>query len=244
VNIIVGSYISLIAQNGSLIEFEVVGIFSSESKIYSYDMIVTDLESAREVLGVQGSTFIDFAIWVNHGTNLNDVAFRIDTQIPETRVLTRDAIGDIMLKTYGGKAGSIALIWTVVLMSVLLLAFTVSSAGSDEARREVGLLKALGFDTIDVLEIRMIESLTLSLLGASLGLSAAIIFDFFLGAPILSGYLLGWNLLLLNGGLPLVISAPTVFIIYAVALVPILVATVVPAWRNAITEPDIVLRGV
>jgi ABC-type lipoprotein release transport system permease subunit len=65
-----------------------------------------------------------------------------------------------------------------------------------------------------------------------------------LGAPLLAGYLLGWNLLLLNGGIPLTVTLSTVFTVYAVGLVPILVASVVPSWRNAITEPDIVLRGV
>ena len=244
VSISVGSVLSIIAHNGSLIDFEVVGVFGTDAKIYSYDMIITDLQSAQEVLGMEEGTYTDIVVWADYGANLNDVAFRIDTQMPETRVLTRDAMNDIMMKTYGGRAGVIALIWIVVLMTAVRLTFTVSSSGSDEARREVGLLKALGFDTVDVLEIRMIESLTLSLLGASIGLSTAIIFDFYLGAPILSGYMLGWNILLLNGGLPLAISGPTIFILYAVAIVPILLGTVVPAWRNAITEPDIVLRGV
>jgi len=127
---------------------------------------------------------------------------------------------------------------------VVILAFTASSAGSEEARREVGLLKALGFDTVDVLEIRMLEAITLSLLGVSLGISFSIIFDFILGAPLLAGYILGWGLVLLPGGIPLAISLSTIFTVYAVGLVPILVASVIPSWRNAITEPDIVLRGV
>ncbi len=240
----VGSTLSLIAQNGSLIEFEMVGVFSSDSKIYSYDMILTDLDSAREVLGYQDSELTDFAIWADPGEDLNSIALRIDTQIPETRVLTRDALISTTLQTYGNRTGVIAVLWAVMLMTVILLAFTVSSAGSDEARREVGLLKALGYDTVDVLEIRMFESLTLGVLGTSLGISMAIVFDFVLGAPILSGYLLGWSLLLLNGGIPLTISAPTVFTLYVVALIPLLIATVVPAWRNSIVEPDVVLRGV
>ncbi|MFX0108814.1 MAG: ABC transporter permease [Candidatus Hodarchaeota archaeon] len=244
VEVDVGSILSLIAQDGSLIEFEVIGIFSSSAKIYSYDMILTDIQSAREILGVNSSSYTDMAVWTEYGEDLNSVAFRIDTQIPEARVLTREAISDTMLKTYSNRAGVIALFWVVLLFTVVLLAFTVSSAGSDEARREVGLLKALGFDTVDVLEIRMYESLTMGLLGGSLGISFAIVYDFLLGAPLLSGYLLGWNLLLLNGGIPLSIAASTVFIVYAVAIIPILVATVVPAWRNAIIEPDTVLRGV
>ena len=61
---------------------------------------------------------------------------------------------------------------------------------------------------------------------------------------LLAGFLLGWNLLLFNGGIPLAVTLSTVFTVYVVGLVPILVASVVPSWRNAITEPDIVLRGV
>jgi ABC-type lipoprotein release transport system permease subunit len=244
VSVGVGSILSLIAMNGSLVEFEIIGVFASSTKIYSNDMIVTDLESARQVLGLEASSFTDYALWAEYGEDLNSIAFRIDTQIAEARVLTRDAIADTMLVTYGSRGGIVALLWLVLLITAILLAFTVSASGSDEARREVGLLKALGYDTVDVLEIRMFESLTLGMLGASLGVSSAIVFDFILGAPILSGYLLGWSLLLLNGGLPLAISAPTIFTLYVVAIVPILVATVVPAWRNAITEPDIVLRGV
>jgi ABC-type lipoprotein release transport system permease subunit len=244
VNVGIGSSLSLIAQNGSLIEFEIIGVFSSSTRIYSNDMILTDLGSARQVLGLDASSCTDYALWGDYGEDLNSIAFRIDTQIAEARVMTRDAIVDAMLVTYGGRGGIVALLWAVLLITVILLAFTVSASGSDEARKEVGLLKALGYDTVDVLEIRMFESFTLGMLGASLGVSSAIVFDFILGAPILSGYLLGWSLLLLNGGLPLAISVPTIFTLYVVAIVPILVATVIPAWRNAITEPDIVLRGI
>jgi len=240
----VGTLLPLITYDGELIEFEVIGVFSSNSKIYSYDMILTDLGSARAVLGYENSTFTDIAIWTNFGANLNSVAFRLDTRLAEGRVLTSDAISDLMLKAYTGRAGVTALLWLVVLLAVVLLAFTASSAGSEEARREVGLLKALGFDTVDILEIRMLESITLSLLGVSLGISFAIVFDFILGAPLLAGYILGWSLVLLPGGIPLAISLSTLFTVYAVGLVPILVAAVIPSWRNAITEPDVVLRGV
>ena len=244
VSVGVGSTLSLIATNGSLIEFEIIGVFVSSTKIYSYDMIVTDLSSARQVLGLETLSFTDYALWAEYGENLNSIAFRIDSQIVESRVLTRDAIADAMLVAYGNRGGVMALLWAILLITVILLAFTVSASGSDEARREVGILKALGYDTVDVLEIRMFESLTLGTLGASLGVSFAIVFDYILGAPILSEYLLGWSILLLNGGIPLVISGSTIFTLYVVSIVPILVATVVPAWRNAITEPDVVLRGV
>lgn len=240
----IGSRISLISFNATLIEFEVIGIFSSQSKVYSYDTIVTDQDSARLLLGVDDASCTDLAVWIASSSNVNDVAFRLDTSMVDARILTNSGISDELLKTYGGRTGIIALLWAVLLLTSVMLAFTVSSAGSDEARREVGLLKALGFDTVDILEIRMFESLTLGILSASLGISCAIVFDYMLGAPILSGYLLGWSMRLLNSGIPLAISPAVLFTVYVIAIVPILVASVVPAWKNAITEPDIVLRGV
>jgi len=239
----VGSRISLISYDGQLLEFEIVGVFDTQSKIFSYDLIITDLYSARELFGLDNQSCTDIAVWTELDRDLDSVAFRLDSMIPEARVLTRDAMRDLSLQVYGGRSGIILLLWSVLVTTVVLLVFTVWSAGSDEARREVGLLKALGFDTIDVLEVRMFEGLVLSLLGASTGISAAIVFDFVLGAPLVSGYILGWSLLLLNGGIPLAITPMSIFTVYAVSVVPILVAIVVPAWRNAITEPDIVLRG-
>ncbi|MFW9919074.1 MAG: ABC transporter permease [Candidatus Thorarchaeota archaeon] len=244
VTIDVGTSISLISFNGSLIEFEVIGIFSSQSKAYSYDTILTDQNSARDLFGVDDLSCTDLAIWTTSGSNVNDVAFRLDTSLADARILTNEGITDELLKTYSGRSGIVSLLWAVLLLTSVMVAFTVSSAGSDEARREVGLLKALGFDTVDIIEIRMFESLTLGILSASLGISCAIVFDYILGAPILSGYLLGWTLLLLNWEIPLAISAPVLFTVYVIAIVPILVASVVPAWKNAITEPDVVLRGV
>ncbi len=245
VTIGVGSSLGIVAYNGTTMEFEVVGVFSSQARVFSNDLIVTDLQSARDLFGLlNASGFTDLAVWTEYHEDINDVAFRLDTRLAGSRVLTRDAIRDLQLKAYGGRAGAVALVWATSLASIVLVAFMASSAASDEARREVGLLKALGYDTVDVIEIRMFEATVISLFGASLGVSAAVFFDFVLGAPGLALFLLGWSIPLLNNGIPLAVSAQTIFTAYVVAITPVIVATVVPAWRNAITEPDTVLRGV
>lgn len=244
VTVDVGSTISLIAYNGTLIEFEIIGVFSSKAKIFNYDMIVTDIDSARLLFGLAEDVCTDYAIWIDFGESMNDVAYRLDHRFSEARVLTRDAISDLTLRSYNDRTGLLTVLWTTVLLSVLILAFATSSAISEEARREVGLLKALGFDTVDILEIRSFESLTVSILGASLGVTVSIVFDFVLGAPGLAAYLLGWSFVLINGNIPLAITPITVFLVYVLAVVPIFIATVVPSWRSAIIEPDVVMRGI
>ncbi len=239
----VGSIIHLIAYDDSLLEFRIVGVFRSTSKILSYDTILTDISSARELFGVDNDSYTDIAVWTHWAFDTNSVALAIETTIVGARVLTNAGIQTACLKTYGTRAGIVAIIWAFLMLSSVLLVLFVASVTSEETRREVGILKALGFSTPDVLEIRLIESLTLALVGASMGLSAAIIFDYVLCAPFIANYLLGWSMPLLNGGIPLSIEPWTIIMVYAVATVSILVATVIPAWRNSMLEPEEVLRG-
>jgi hypothetical protein len=64
-----------------------------------------------------------------------------------------------------------------------------------------------------------------------------------LNAPILRDFMLGWATLYPNFAVPAFISAQTVFLTYAVIVVPLLFATVIPSWLNATVDPDIAMRG-
>jgi ABC-type lipoprotein release transport system permease subunit len=55
--------------------------------------------------------------------------------------------------------------------------------------------------------------------------------------------MLGWATIYQSFVVPIYISGSTVFFIYAIIIIPILFATVVPAWINATVDPDIAMRG-
>jgi ABC-type lipoprotein release transport system permease subunit len=107
----------------------------------------------------------------------------------------------------------------------------------------VGLLKALGFSTSDVIQIRLIESTILGAIAGSIGLAVGIFYDTVLNAPVLRDFMLGWAVLYPNFVVPIHISAQTVFLTYVITMVPLLFATVVPSWINATVDPDIAMRG-
>ncbi len=121
------------------------------------------------------------------------------------------------------------MIQTYILLSIVL--------------QEIGLLKTLGFTTFDVLDIRKIEFTFTGFFVSTLGIFGAIVYDFYLGAPILSDFMLGWSVLFPPFILPLRITFDSLLVAYGIGIIPLVVGTVVPAWKNAITEPDEVLRG-
>ncbi len=131
----------------------------------------------------------------------------------------------------------------VPLISVAIIAFNQTVVVGHESKFEVGLLKSLGFSTSDVIQVRLIESLVLGVLAGAIGLTFGILFDAVLGAPVLKDFMLGWANLYPGFPVPIFISAQTVLFTFAVTIVPLLFATVIPSWLNATVDPDIAMRG-
>jgi ABC-type lipoprotein release transport system permease subunit len=130
-----------------------------------------------------------------------------------------------------------------MLISVILVAWNQATAAGTEMRKEVGILKALGFSTSDILEIRFLETLILGFVAATIGIFLAVFYDAYLGAPVLRDFLLGWSAAYPGYPLPLNINASIVLILYATAIFPLFIGSLLPAWRSAITEPDVAMRG-
>ena len=82
----------------------------------------------------------------------------------------------------------------------------------------VGLLKALGFSISDILEIRITESLLLGLLGATIGIFVGILYDVFLGAPIITEFLIGWASEYPSITPPIYVGIGTLLFLYVIKL--------------------------
>jgi ABC-type lipoprotein release transport system permease subunit len=134
-------------------------------------------------------------------------------------------------------------VWYVILIAVALIAFNQTVVVGHESKFEVGLLKALGFSTTDVIQVRLLESAILGTIAGSIGLAAGIIYDVVFNAPVLRDFMMGWATLYPSFSLPVYISAQTVLLTYAITIVPLLFATVIPSWLNATVDPDIAMRG-
>ena len=70
-----------------------------------------------------------------------------------------------------------------------------------------------------------------------------IFYDVYMGAPIIRNFMLGWSAIYPNFPVPILISFGSILTLCAAAIIPLLVGTLIPAWKSAITEPDVVMRG-
>jgi ABC-type antimicrobial peptide transport system permease subunit len=244
----IGSELSILTEFNQIKQYTVIGIFNSESGIYSSDIILMNLNAARDFFQIPIDKVTDLMVYVNPSDEsiksslVNDAARQISA-LANIRVLTKDVLLNAQEKTYGDKSGFFSVVWYILLISVAIIAFNQTVVVGHESKFEIGLLKSLGFSTSDVIQVRLVESLILGTFAGAIGLTIGIIFDGLLGAPVLRDFMLGWANLYPSFQLPFFISPQTVLFTFAVTIVPLLFATVIPSWLNATVDPDIAMRG-
>jgi len=244
----VGSILTILSESNQARQYDVIGVFNSESSIYNADMILMNINDARSFFKVPDDKVTDLSVHVtptdpgNYVPLLDYVAREISGR-PNVRVLTKDVLLKAQETTYGARSGFFSVVWYIILIAVALIAFNQTVVVGHESKFEVGLLKALGFSTSDIIKVRLIESAILGTLAGSIGLTLGIVYDAVLNAPVLRDFMLGWAVLYPTFTVPVYISAQTVLLAYAITIVPILFATVIPSWLNATVDPDIAMRG-
>lgn len=245
----VGSILTILSESNQPIQYVVGGIFNTESSIYNADMILMNINAARTFFNVPDDKVTDLMVYVsnidpaNQKTLVNYVAREI-SNLPNCRIVTKDVLIQAQQTTYGDRAGFFSVVWYVILISVAIIAFNQTVVVGHESKFEVGLLKSLGFSTSDVIKVRLIETAILGTVATAIGLTIGIVYDVMLGAPVIKDFMMGWATLYPGFSVPVFISPQTLLFVFAVTIVPLLFATVVPTWLNATVDPDIAMRGV
>ena len=238
----VGDAVTVLSEAMRPVQFQVLGIFDSAANVYAADLVLMNIDDARDYFGIPQGRASDLCIYVKDPKLTNAIANRL-SYLPSLRVLSKDIIGRSYQSIYGSRSGFFTTTWQILLLAMALIALNQFTVVGSESMFEVGVLKALGFSTSDIISIRLIESAVIGVFSASLGMTIGIVYDAVFDAPLLKEYMLGWAQLYPSFRIPVYISPSSVFLIFAVTLIPLLFSTVVPSWKNAIVDPDIAMRG-
>ncbi len=135
----------------------------------------------------------------------------------------------------------------IVILSVAVLAFVIlawdkATGLSAEEKREIGILKALGWETSDVLLMKYWEGVVVSLSSFILGVLLAYVHVFFASAGLFEPALKGWSVLYPDFRLTPFLNPYQVATLFFLTVIPYTVATIVPSWRAATIDPDSVMR--
>ncbi|HHK74598.1 MAG TPA: FtsX-like permease family protein, partial [Rhizobiales bacterium] len=109
-------------------------------------------------------------------------------------------------------------------------------------RREIGILKAVGWETGDILAMKFWEGALISLAAFFTGFLLAYAHVFFLDAGLLEPVLKGWAVIYPRFSLTPAIDGLQIATLAFFTIIPYTAATIIPIWRAAIADPDMVMR--
>ncbi|MBF0466323.1 MAG: FtsX-like permease family protein [Nitrospirae bacterium] len=224
------------------VSFKTVGIFDSTSAMLTNDLIIMDKDDLIDFFDIPKDRATDLVVEVYNDTEIQTVARKIAMAFPDTRVILK---GDI-IRTYDSvfnwRGGMIVTMFFGALLAFAIFVWDKATGLSASEKQEIGILKAIGWETSDVLKLKFWEGTVVSLVSFLTGLILAYIHVFLFGAVLFGPVLKGWSVLFPPFQPIPYINIYHVFSIFFLTVVPYVVSTVVPSWKAAITDPDTIMR--
>lgn len=239
----IGSTLYLQAADGRWMNLNIIGIFASESEIMTADLIVISEDDFKILNKIPDGMATDLAVHVSNEAETPTIAKKIKEQFPDTRPILRDEIIRTYDAVFGWRSGLIITLFIGALTAFIILAWDKATGLSAEEKQEIGILKAIGWETSDVLEMKFWEGLVISLTSFMSGIILAYIHIFFFGASLFAPALKGWSVIYPDFKLTPFIDFYQVAILLALTVIPYIASTIIPSWKVSITDPDIVMRG-
>ncbi len=238
----VGDYLVLIDAEALGVSYRVSGVFSPASELLSNDLVVLNPEEIRRFFALPDGLATDVAVHVYNPSEIDTLAIKIKRRFPDSRPITRSEVLRTYDAVFNWRGGMLLSVFAAALVAFCILAWDKATGLSAEERREIGILKAIGWDTADVLLLKFWEGAAIALTAFLLGLLAAFVHVFHLGAPVLAAVLRGWSVLFPGFDLVPYIDLYQLFVLAFLTVVPYVASTVLPSWKTAITEPDSIMR--
>lgn len=227
----------------------VVGVFRGDVGIWQANLIFTSLETAEHLFD-QKETATDLLVYCRPGYEgeIASTLVKLPYSLPDKltgqsiHVTKRSEVENLFHTNLGHREGVFQIHFVLVIVVAILVVLVTSGFGLPERRREIGILKATGWQTDEILLRSAVESILLALSGICLSLCLAFVWLNWLNAyGIPSIFLTGvdaWP----GFRVPYRLLPVPVLLTGLVGCVVVLTGSLYSSWRAAITSPVEAMR--
>jgi len=235
-------YFNFIKSDGTLKKMDIAGVFTHDTLLESNDVIVMSKTDAREIFDLEDEKAIDIVVTVANPEEIATIASKIELMYPNTRVITSEDIRVSYQNLFNYKSGMFLALFIISIFTFFIIVYDRASGLSSEQKREIGILKAIGWKVDDVLKEKFYEAFIISFFSYIVGVSIAFFYVYFLQAPIIRDIFVGYSELKVALELPFIFDLQTLFLVFFLSVPIYIAATIIPSWRVATLEADEVIR--
>lgn len=238
----VGDFLTFRSSDGRAFSFRVVDILEADSELVNADLLLVSEGTYRDFFGIPADRFTDIVLQVRNPSEVRKVAEKLTVLLPDARPILREEILRTYDSIFSWRQGIVFVLLGGSILAFVIFAWDKASGLSAEEKREIGILKAIGWETSDVIRMKFWEGSIVSLTAFLLGFILAYLHVFYGQAALFEPVLKGWAVLYPSFNPVPFVDGLQVATLFFFTVFPYTVATIIPIWRASITDPDAVMR--
>lgn len=235
-------FFNFITPDGKWQKVSIAGVFHSDLVLESNDLIVLPKRMAYAIFGMDTAYATDLVVKVANTKEIATIVEKIVTKYPDLRAVTKDDIRVSYQNIFDYKSGLFLSLFSVCAFAFFIIIYDKMSGLSAEEKREIGILKAIGWSSDEILKEKFYESFTLAMGAFLVGLSLALFFVYGLQAPLLRNIFMGYSALKPAFALPFHLESSMLILLFLLSVPIYIAATLIPTWRASMIEADEVMR--
>lgn len=222
--------------NNDLKEIKIFKDLPQTANLVANDLIIMDINLAKEILNIKEDEATDIVLNVPNNLERANVKDQLILKYSNTRILQKENLKKEYENMFNYKGGIFLILFIIVILTFTLILYQRYSMISLGDKKEIGILKAVGWSIKDILKLKIMENFIVAFMAFIIGIILSYIFVFILNAPILKNVFIGsqnlQNDFIFNANIQ-IDSLITLFLFF---MIPFLSAVLIPVWKVAIID--------
>ena len=222
--------------NNKLKEIKIFKDLPKEANLVANDLIIMDINLAKEILNIKDDEATDIILNVPNNLERQNVKEQLILKHSNTRILQKENLKKEYENMFNYKGGVFLILFIIVILTFTLILYQRYSMISLGDKKEIGILKAVGWSIKDIIKLKIMENFIVSFIAFIIGCIFAYIFVFILNAPILKNVFIGssnmQNEFIFNAN----VEISTLITLFLFFIIPFLSAILIPVWKVAIID--------
>lgn len=206
------------------------------SNLIANDLIIMDISLAKEILNINEEESSDIILNVPNELERPNVKVELILKHLDIRVIQKEDIKKAYENLYNYKGGIFLILFIIVMITFVLILYQRYTMISSSDKKEIGILKAVGWSIKDIIKLKIFETFIVAFLAFLIGIIFAYIFVFILDAPFLSNIFLGFHNLENNVSFIPNISFSSIVTLFIFFIIPFISAVLIPVWKIAVID--------
>lgn len=236
------NYYDFFLPNKEIKKVKIAKVLEKESNIISSDIIILDINLARDILGINRDFSTNIAFDVPNELERANIKQKLQRLDLDLNIIQKEDILKKYETIFNYKGGVFLILYLVVLFAFIIILYQRYSQVSINERKQIAIFKAIGYSVRDIIKIKMSENFVVAFVSYLIGVLLAYFFVFILNAPILKNIFIDFSNIKNDFIIYPYIEFSTFVTLFLFFMVLFLSSVLIPVWKISAINPYESLR--